>query len=121
MHEALPMIGYIFKRYRPKILRLLFTCSLLLFLGGVASHEVKAQIAPTEPPPPRPKPKVPRTPSVNRNAGEAYKFVDLGNSFWDKGKFHAAEAAYKESLRLWSGNGEAIDALKALKEMKRTN
>src|ERR1043165_419042 len=109
------------KLYRPRTFRLIFACSLLLVWGGHASHEVKAQIAPTEPVAPRPKPKVRRTPTVNRNAGEAYKFVDLGNSFWDKGKFHAAEAAYKESLRLWSGNGEAIDALKALKEMKRTN
>ena len=102
------------------MLRLIFVCSLLPFLGCVASHEVKAQIAPTERAP-RPKPKAPRTPTVNRNAGEAYKFVDLGNAFWDKGKFHAAEAAYKESLRLWSGNGEAIEALKVLNEMKRTN
>jgi len=87
----------------------------------VASQAVKAQIAPTEPPVRPPKPKQPRTPTVNRNAGEAYRFVDLGNSFWNKGKFHAAEAAYKESLRLWSGNGEAVEALKILKEMKRTN
>ena len=115
------MSSYISKLNRPRIFRLIFTCSLLLFLGCVASHEVKAQIAPTAAPAPRPKPKAPRTPTVNRNAGEAYKFVDLGNSFWDKGKFHAAEAAYKESLRLWPGNGEATDALKVLKEMKRTN
>src|SRR5262245_56086808 len=115
------MISYISKRYRLRIFRLIFACSLLLFLGCVASHEVKAQIAPTEPPVRPPKPKQPRTPTVNRNAGEAYKFVDLGNSFWNKGKFHAAEAAYKESLRLWSGNGEAVEALKILKEMKRTN
>ena len=117
------MTSYISKRYRTRIFRLIFAGSVFLFLGCVASHEVKAQIAPTEPaaPRPRPRPKVPRTPTVNRNADEAYRFVDLGNSFWDKGKFHAAEAAYKESLRLWSGNAEAIEALKVLKEMRRTN
>jgi len=115
------MTSHIFKRYSPRIFRLIFACSLLVFLGSVASHEVKAQIAPTDPVARRPKAKTPRTPTVNRNAGEAYKFVDLGNAFWDKGKFHAAEAAYKESLRLWSGNGEAIEALKVLNEMKRTN
>jgi tetratricopeptide (TPR) repeat protein len=38
-------------------------------------------------------------------------FVELGDQFYQKGKFNAAEAAYKEALKLWSGNADAVAGL----------
>ena len=32
----------------------------------------------------------------------------LGDSFRDKQQWNAAEAAYKEAVTVWSGNGEAL-------------
>ena len=42
---------------------------------------------------------------------ESDKFIDLGNSFRAKENWNAAEAAYKEAVKLWSGNAEALTEL----------
>ena len=39
---------------------------------------------------------------------ESDKFLDLGDTFREKEKWNAAEAAYKEAVSVWSGNGEAL-------------
>ena len=39
---------------------------------------------------------------------ESDKFLNLGDEFLKKDKLNAAEAAYKEAVNLWSGNGEAL-------------
>jgi hypothetical protein len=39
---------------------------------------------------------------------ESYQFVDLGERFREKELWNAAEAAYKEAVNVWSGNGEAL-------------
>jgi len=42
---------------------------------------------------------------------ESDKFIDLGNSFRAKENWNAAEAAYKEAVKIWSGNAEAMAEL----------
>jgi tetratricopeptide (TPR) repeat protein len=51
-----------------------------------------------------------RTPDPSKipAATESYRFQDLGDSFRKEGKWNAAEAAYKESINVWSGNGDAL-------------
>jgi tetratricopeptide (TPR) repeat protein len=53
------------------------------------------------------KPKI-DTPAVSSDSDT---FVELGDQFYQKGKFNAAEAAYKEALKLWSGNADAVAGL----------
>lgn len=46
--------------------------------------------------------------SKNPAAVESGNFLDLGDGFREQKKWNAAEAAYKEAIKVWSGN---IDAL----------
>ena len=39
---------------------------------------------------------------------ESDRFLDLGDRFRNAGKWNAAEAAYKESIRVWSSNADAL-------------
>jgi thioredoxin-like negative regulator of GroEL len=39
---------------------------------------------------------------------ESDRFLDLGDSFRQDGKWNAAEAAYKEAINVWSGNADAL-------------
>lgn len=39
---------------------------------------------------------------------ESDQFLDLGDRFRKKAKWNAAEAAYKESIKVWPGNADAL-------------
>ncbi|HEY6802057.1 MAG TPA: tetratricopeptide repeat protein [Pyrinomonadaceae bacterium] len=53
-----------------------------------------------------------RVPSTSGSASEeSDHFLDLGDQFAEKSKWNAAEAAYKEAVRIWSGNVDALLAL----------
>ena len=39
---------------------------------------------------------------------ESDKFLDLGDRFRERKKWNAAEAAYKEAVRVWPGNADAL-------------
>jgi len=57
----------------------------------------------------RPKPHQPApAPSKTPAVLESGNFVDLANRFRDQKKWKAAEAAYKEAVTVWPGNGEAL-------------
>jgi tetratricopeptide (TPR) repeat protein len=45
------------------------------------------------------------------SAEESDKFVNLGDQFAEKSKWHAAEAAYNEAIKLYSGNSNAFAAM----------
>lgn len=51
-----------------------------------------------------------RTPDTSKipTVTESDRFLDLGERFRKEGKWNAAEAAYKESINVWSGNAEAL-------------
>jgi len=48
-------------------------------------------------------------PAASRNAAsvESNSFLDLGDRFLKQKKWNAAEAAYKEAVRVWPGNVDA--------------
>jgi tetratricopeptide (TPR) repeat protein len=54
-----------------------------------------------------------RTPDIAKipTVTESDRFLDLGERFRSEGKWNAAEAAYKESVNVWSGNAEALREL----------
>jgi hypothetical protein len=60
---------------------------------------------------PRPPRKDPGTVSKTPASEASYNFVTLGDRFRDLKKWNAAEAAYKEAVLVWSGNGDALLAL----------
>ena len=97
---------------------------LFLFCAGAGKLDVRAQgpIKSTEKTTITPKPKRPSTPRPIRKRGvaseESFNFLVLGDRFFETGKWRAAEAAYRESLRL--GNSDAAAALKELNENTRT-
>lgn len=51
-----------------------------------------------------------RTPETSKIPAtiESDRFLDLGDSFRKEGKWNAAEAAYKESIKVWSNNADAL-------------
>jgi tetratricopeptide (TPR) repeat protein len=56
------------------------------------------------------RPKRPTPPSASRSAAtvESGSFFNLGESFREQKKWKAAEAAYKEAVKVWPGNVEAL-------------
>ncbi|HEY0367438.1 MAG TPA: hypothetical protein VGC73_13290, partial [Pyrinomonadaceae bacterium] len=44
----------------------------------------------------------------NADTAESDKFTDLGDSFREQQKWKAAEAAYKEGVKVWPRNAEAV-------------
>jgi tetratricopeptide (TPR) repeat protein len=49
-------------------------------------------------------------PAISRSPAsvESDKFLDLGDSFRERKKWKAAEAAYKEAVNVWPGNADAL-------------
>ena len=103
---------------------LLFTVALMLFSLAAAAAGAYGQEVPTEtdkPPKPPPTtrvrpPRIKRPVVVNDSARtakmiESENFFDLGDKFYGKEKWNAAEAAYKEAVNLWGGNADALVAL----------
>ena len=88
-------------------------CTLAAFTSGSAqiarkATDKRAETKPSKGTPWRPERHRVR-PSVTTPATiESDQFLDLGDSFRKDGKWNAAEAAYKESLKVWSGNAEAL-------------
>jgi tetratricopeptide (TPR) repeat protein len=61
--------------------------------------------------PGRPKPHPAATASTNPAAVESGNFFDLGDRFRKQNKWKAAEAAYKEAVKVWPANVDALLAL----------
>ena len=87
------------------------------FCGLAGSHEVLAQRLPSatererKPAPTRRegRPKRPPAPAASRNPTsiESGNFLDLGDRFREQKKWNAAEAAYKEAVKVWPANVDA--------------
>lgn len=56
------------------------------------------------------RPKRPTAPDVPRSPAsvESNRFLDLGEAFREQKKWNAAEAAYKEAVKVWPGNVDAL-------------
>ena len=96
---------------------LVIFCTLASFTDGSAQVVRKATDKPAESKsskstPRRERNRV-RTPDTSKipTVTESDRFLDLGESFRRQGKWNAAEAAYKESINVWSGNAEALREL----------
>lgn len=103
------------------------SCRPFLVLAGLAlcfwaaSSTAHAQVVPRPPKPPQEQKKIFRPirthkapvngPTTSSNSTDSDGFVELGDQFYQKGKFNAAEAAYKEALKLWTGNADAVAGL----------
>jgi hypothetical protein len=110
---------------RPVIIRALFVSVIFGLSVAAGSSDVKAQIAPKAPVTKKTEPattsskKIVRGPRIRSGSPEdSYNFLLLGDRFYEKGRWNAAEAAYKESIRLWPGSA-AHAALKDLHEVTR--
>jgi hypothetical protein len=93
---------------------LVIFCTLAAFTNGSAQVVRKATDKPAESKaskstPRRDRNRV-RTPDTSKipTVTESDRFLDLGDRFRKEGKWNAAEAAYKESINVWSGNGDAL-------------
>lgn len=92
-------------------------CTLAAFTNGSAQKVGKATDKPvgkaTDPPVSTPRrrerPRVrPAVTATIPSTIESDQFLDLGDRFRKEGKWNAAEAAYKESIKVWSSNGDAL-------------
>lgn len=121
-------ILYFFKSgNKPVIIRTVFVSVIFLMSLAVGSLAVKAQVAPKPKaagtkkaePATTSRPNRVRAPRIRSGSPEdSYNFLVLGDRFYEKGRWNAAEAAFRESIRLWSGS-EAHAALKELHEATR--
>jgi tetratricopeptide (TPR) repeat protein len=95
----------------PKTFVLVIVCTLAAFTNGSAQIAPKASSKPESKPTPRPRERprvrIPVT-SETPTTSESEQFLELGNRFRKEGKWNAAEAAYKESINVWSGNASAL-------------
>jgi tetratricopeptide (TPR) repeat protein len=86
-------------------------CTLAAFTNGSAQIARKATDKPTSKPTARARERHrvrnPATANIPTTI-ESDRFLNLGDSFRQDGKWNAAEAAYKESIAVWSGNAEAL-------------
>jgi len=90
---------------------LVIFCTLAAFTNGSAQIARKATDKPTSKPTARARERHRVRNPVTANlptTTESDRFLDLGDSFRQDGKWNAAEAAYKESIAVWSGNAEAL-------------
>lgn len=89
-------------------------CTLAAFTHGSAQVVRKATDKSAEPKASKSTPRRERyrvrTPDTSKipTVTESDRFLDLGERFRKEGKWNAAEAAYKESINVWSGNAEAL-------------
>ena len=101
----------------PKTFLVIF-CTLAAFTNGSAQVVRKPTDKPAESkaskstPRPRERYRV-RTADTSKipTVTESDRFLDLGDRFRKEGKWNAAEAAYKESINVWSDNAEALREL----------
>jgi hypothetical protein len=86
-------------------------CTLAAFTNGSAQIARKATDKPASKPTARARERLRvRTPvtSTTPATTESDRFLDLGDKFREDRKWNAAEAAYKESINVWSGNANAL-------------
>ena len=98
--------------YISKLIFVLVVFTLAAFTNGSAQVARKATDKRAEA---RPAPRRPERPRVRRPVSstsavttESDQFLKLGDRFRKEGKWNAAEAAYKESTKVWPGNAEAL-------------
>ena len=96
----------------PITLVLAIFCTLAAFTNGSAQIARKATDKPAESKSNsrrRDRHRV-RPPVTNKapTTIESDQFLDLGDTFRKDGKWNAAEAAYKESIKVWPGNADAL-------------
>jgi hypothetical protein len=100
-----------------RIIFLAIFCTLAAFSDGSAQVVRKAADKPAEPKASKSTPRRERyrvrTPDIAKipTVTESDRFLDLGERFRSEEKWNAAEAAYKESVNVWSGNAEALREL----------
>ncbi len=87
-------------------------CTLAAVTDGSAQIPRKATDKPatTRPAPgrrDRPRTRLPAA-ATTAASTESYNFFELGEGFREERKWNAAEAAYKESIKVWPGNAEAL-------------
>ncbi len=112
--------------FSPILIRILFISVVFGLSVAAGSSAVKAQVPPKAPvtkkvePSTTPKVNRVRAPRIRRSGSpeDSYNFLLLGDRFYEKGRWNAAEAAYKESVRIWPGS-EAQAALRELHEATR--
>ena len=84
-------------------------CTLAAFTDGSAQIPRKATDKPAAAPRRRERSRTrPPTTATTPASTESYNFFDLGERFRQERKWNAAEAAYKESLKVWPGNADAL-------------
>lgn len=96
-------------KHMPITLILAVFCILAAFTSGSAQVVRKATDKPAATPRRRERNRV--RPPVTANSPatiESDRFLDLGERFRKEGKWNAAEAAFKESVKVWSSNAEAL-------------
>jgi tetratricopeptide (TPR) repeat protein len=87
-------------------------CTLAAFSNDFAQKVKKAPVKPVEQPKSiqrprkRPQPR-PTVISTTPASTESSNFFDLGERFRKERKWNAAEAAYKEAVKVWRGNAQA--------------
>ena len=96
----------------PVTLILVIFCSLAAFTTGSAQIARKATDKPAESKSTsrrRERNRV-RPPVTNKAPAtiESDQFLDLGDTFRKDGKWNGAEAAYKESIKVWPSNADAL-------------
>jgi tetratricopeptide (TPR) repeat protein len=106
-HSDLVPVGFM-----KTTLILVVFCTLAAFSDGSAQIPRKATDKPASPKPAtgrreRSRPR-PAAASTTAAATESYNFFDLAQRFREERKWNAAEAAYKESIQVWSGNADAL-------------
>ena len=107
------------QRFNFRGARLLLTVALFLVCGLAATPDIVAQRLPRDTERETKSVSVRRerrkkarqiAPAASKTAStvESDNFVDLGDSFREQQKWKAAEAAYKEATKVWSGNDDAL-------------
>lgn len=109
------------------MIRTLFVSLIFGLSIAAGSSAVKAQIAPKPKATTPPKAGPATTPKGNRvraprirsgSPVDSFNFLELGDLLYEKGRWNAAAAAYRESIRLWAAS-PANAALKELHEVTR--
>lgn len=105
------------RRLKVRIPQILLLAVAFLICGFAGTTEALAQRLPsaTEREPRKPsssrpvgRPKPQPVPAASKNVSvESGNFLNLGNDFRKQKKWKAAEAAYKEAVKVWPGNVEA--------------
>lgn len=96
-----------------KITFVLVVFCTLAFTNGSAqiprkATDKRAESKPSKTTPWRPERHRVRPPVTSPATIESDRFLELGERFRKDGKWNAAEAAFKESLKVWPSNAEAL-------------